>query len=53
MAIAIFPVILLMIGVLMYFLSSNPKVQEVGRIMFACGLLVLTFVLSREVIRLV
>jgi Na+/phosphate symporter len=53
MAIAIFPVILLVIGILLYFVSANGKVQEVGRIMFFCGLLVLTFVLSREVVRLV
>ncbi len=53
MAIAIFPVILLVIGILLYFVSTNVKAQEVGRIMFFCGLLVLTFVLSREVVRLV
>lgn len=53
MAIAIFPVILLVIGILLYFVSANGKVQEVGRLMFFAGLLVLTFVLSREVVRLV
>lgn len=53
MAIAIFPVIILIIGVLLYFVSANGKVQEVGRLMFFCGLLVLTMVLSREVVRLV
>lgn len=53
MAIAIFPIILLVIGILLYFVSANGKVQEVGRLMFFCGLLVLTFVLSREVVRLV
>lgn len=53
MAIAIFPIIIAVIGILLYFISANGKVQEVGRLMFFCGLLVLTFVLSREVIRLV
>ena len=28
-----------LIGVLMYALMDNPKLQEVGRIMFFCGLL--------------
>ncbi len=28
------------IGLLMYALSANPKLQEIGRIMFAFGLLV-------------
>ena len=29
-----------LIGVLMYALSANPKLTEIGRIMFAFGLLV-------------
>ena len=28
-----------LVGVLMYALSGNPKVSEIGRIMFSCGLL--------------
>jgi Na+/phosphate symporter len=28
-----------LIGVLMYALSVNPKLQEIGRICFGCGLL--------------
>jgi Na+/phosphate symporter len=28
-----------LVGVLMYVLSANPKLQEIGRIMFFCGLL--------------
>jgi len=31
--------LVLIIGVLMYALSTNPKNQELGRIMFFCGLL--------------
>lgn len=27
------------VGVLMYALSANPKLQEIGRLSFACGLL--------------
>jgi Na+/phosphate symporter len=36
--------IIALIGVLMYALVLNPKLQEVGRIMFFCGLL--AFLLS-------
>ena len=34
-----------LVGVLMYALSTNPKLNEIGRIMFFCGLLafLLTF----------
>ena len=28
-----------LVGVLMYALSANPKLQEIGRIAFGCGLL--------------
>lgn len=28
-----------LIGVLMYFMAANPKLMDIGRIMFACGLL--------------
>jgi SpoU rRNA methylase family enzyme len=27
------------VGVLMYALSSNPKLQEIGRLSYGCGLL--------------
>ncbi len=35
------PLLVLIIGLLMYALAINPKVQELGRIMFFCGLFVL------------
>jgi Na+/phosphate symporter len=34
------PPLVMLVGVLMYALSANPKLQEIGRIMFAFGLLV-------------
>lgn len=40
MMILILPLLVCIIGLLMYVLASNPKVQELGRIMFFCGLLV-------------
>lgn len=39
MILATFPAIVAVAGVLMYALASNPKLAEIGRIMFAVGLL--------------
>jgi len=33
------PVVIMILGLLIYILVSNAKAQEVGRIMFFCGLL--------------
>ena len=33
------PLLVALLGVLAYALSANPKVQELGRLSFACGLL--------------
>jgi len=32
-------VLVAVVGVLMYALSANPKLQEIGRLAFGCGLL--------------
>ncbi len=40
MLVIVTPVIVCVVGLLMYALASNPKVSEIGRIMFAFGLLV-------------
>lgn len=37
--IVFFPLLVALIGVLMYALSANPKLVEIGRIMFWTGLL--------------
>jgi len=37
------PLLFALAGALIYGLSSNPKVVELGRIMFWCGLLVTLF----------
>lgn len=34
-----FSVLVALVGILMYALCANPKLQEIGRISFACGLL--------------
>ncbi len=52
MLIAIWPVLLAVIGLLVWFLSANSKVSEAGKIMFFCGLLVLTWVLARHTVRI-
>jgi Na+/phosphate symporter len=52
MLIAIIPLLILVVGLLMYALAANPKVQEAGRIMFFCGMLVITFVLAKQTLSL-
>lgn len=37
--IILFPLLISVIGLLMYALCTNPKLQEIGRIMFWTGLL--------------
>jgi hypothetical protein len=32
-----------LVGVLMYALSANPKLQEIGRLAYTCGLLAFLF----------
>jgi hypothetical protein len=46
-----FSVLVALIGVLMYALCANPKLGELGRIMFAFGLL--AFLLSGGVARVI
>lgn len=38
--IILLPLLVALIGLLMFALAANPKVQEIGRIMLFCGLLV-------------
>jgi Na+/phosphate symporter len=40
MTIIIFPILIMIIGALLYFFASNAKWQEIGRIMFFCGLFI-------------
>lgn len=41
-----------LVGVLMYALCSNPKLADIGRIMFACGLLAFLLVGARILVDL-
>ncbi len=45
------PVLAAVIGLLVYALSVNPKVAELGRLAFGCGLLVALFVFAQHGVR--
>lgn len=44
--------ILALLGLVLYVLPLNGKIQEIGRIMFMCGLLVTMFALGGKVVKL-
>jgi Na+/phosphate symporter len=46
------PFLIAIIGLLVYVLATNPKAQELGRIMFFCGLLATLLPLGERVARL-
>jgi len=46
------PVLVCVVGVLVYALASNGKVQELGRIAYAFGLLVTLWEVAGRVLRL-
>jgi len=48
----LFPLLVSLIGLVVYALSTNPKAGEVGRLAFATGLLVTLFDLSRLTLNL-
>lgn len=52
MLIIILPLLVCLVGLLVYALSANPKVAELGRIMFACGLLLTLVVAGSPAVRL-
>lgn len=51
MIIAVFPLVVAVIGVLMYALSSNAKVAEIGRLLFFIGMLWLVYTSAARVVR--
>ena len=51
MFVAIIPLLVCIVGLLMYALSANTKVAEIGRIMFWTGLLVTLFVSSGKTVK--
>ena len=46
--IALIPVLLCVVGALLYALSSNPKIEELGRITFAAGIFAIAFNFATE-----
>ena len=46
------PLLVAVVGLVLYAISANPKVSELGRIAYFCGLLVVTFALSRVVLKI-
>lgn len=50
--IALVPLVVAIAGALVYALSTNAKAAEMGRLMFACGLLVTLWVMSGHVLRI-
>jgi hypothetical protein len=51
--IILLPLLVSLIGVLMYVLCANPKLSEIGRLMFACGLLAFLLVYHGQPITVV
>jgi len=50
--IILIPLLACIVGVLVYALASNPKVQEMGRLAFGAGLLVTLWEVAGHVLRL-
>jgi len=44
----IWPLILMLVGAAVYILSSNPKLMELGRVLFAAGAFALAFLLGSK-----
>jgi hypothetical protein len=51
MSIAVWPLGFCVGGALAWSLSSNPKIAEMGKIAFCCGLFWLVYVLSGKTVR--
>jgi Na+/phosphate symporter len=51
-ALAIWPLVFAIVGVLMYALCANPKLSEIGRIIFFCGFFFLTNALAHATLQL-
>jgi heme A synthase len=48
---AIIPVLVMLVGLLIWAFASNPKAAEAGRILFFCGAFVTTQVLAGTTMR--
>lgn len=43
---AVYPLVLMLVGAAAYILATNPKVQELARLLFAAGAFALAFELA-------
>lgn len=52
MLVILIPLLVAVVGLLMYALAGSAKVAEAGRLMFGCGVLVTLFALQGHAVRL-
>ena len=52
MTIIFIPVLVMLLGLVVYLVTAHPKAQEVGRLAFFAGLLVTLFDLANHALRL-
>ena len=52
MLIAWIPVLFVLIGLLLYLASANPKLQRLGEVIFFCAFLAMMFSLTGKTVRL-
>lgn len=50
--VAYLPALVCVLGALVYVLAKQPKVAEMGRLAFACGLLAELFALAKHVVHI-
>ena len=49
---ALLPALIALAGVLILALAANPKVADIGKIMFLCGLMAVCFALAGRMVKL-
>lgn len=52
LVVTIVPVVIALLGALVFAFSSNPKASQLGLVAFGCGLLVFCFALSGHVVHI-
>jgi hypothetical protein len=52
LVVTVVPLLAAIIGLLVYVLASNPKVSEVGRIVFMTAILVVWFTMAGKTVRI-
>lgn len=50
--VAYVPLLLALIGLMLYILPVNPKINQIGMILFACGVLVTMFAWSGHSVKI-